>query len=98
MKKSMKPDNNNLDAIAAQARKPLPKAGLGLGFFKGMLDGKKNQMNALGKIAGGDLMGGVSQQTGLSPEQIGSIGMKAGMASMGVPPMKKGGMVKKKKC
>ena len=97
MKKSMRPDNNNLDAIAAQARKPLPKAGLGLGFFKGMLDGKKNQMNALGKIAGGDPMGGASQATGMSPEQLAGVAMKAGMASAGVPPMKKGGMVKKKK-
>jgi hypothetical protein len=90
--KKMKPDNNNLDAIAKQARQ-LPKAELGLGFFKGMLDGKKNQMNALGKIAGGDPIGGASQLTGMKPDQLIGTAMK-------VAPMmlKKGGSMKNKKC
>jgi hypothetical protein len=98
-KKSMKPDNNNLDAIAKQARKPLPKAMFGIGkMIKGYMGGKKNSMEAMGKIMGGDPMGGISQQTGLPPEQLAQIGMKAGMAAAGVPPIgKKGGSVKKKK-
>lgn len=93
MKKSMKPDNNNLDAIAAQARKPLPKAGLGLGFFKGMKDGMTNKFTAAGKLAGGDPMGAMTQQTGMTPDQLVGTAMK-------VAPMmlKKGGMAKKKKC
>ncbi len=100
MKKSMKPDNNNLDAIAKQARQPLPKALFGIGkLFKGYKQGRNNYMEATGKIIGGDIMGGASQQTGLPPEQLAQLGMKAGMAASGVPPigMKKGGSIKKKK-
>lgn len=87
----MKPDNNNLDNIMKQARQPLPKAQFG--FFKGMLDGTKNKMNAMGKIAGGDPIGGISQQTGMKPEQLIGTAMK-------VAPMllKKGGSMKNKKC
>lgn len=96
MKKSMKPDNNNLDNIMKQARQ-LPKAQFG--FIKGMTDATKNKFNAAGKIAGGDLMGGLSQATGMKPEQLAGLAMKAGMAAAGVPPiMKKGGSMKNKKC
>jgi hypothetical protein len=101
MKKSMRPDNNNLDAIAKQARQPIPKAMFGIGkLFKGIKQGRNNYMESAGKIIGGDPMGGISQQTGLPPEQLAQIGMKAGMAAAGVPPIgKKGGSVKmKKKC
>ena len=89
-KKSMRPDNNNLDAIAKAARQPLPKAQFG--FFKGMFQGKKNSMNALGHIASGDIMGGISKQTGMKPEEIAGLAMK-------VAPMvlKKGGSTSGKK-
>jgi hypothetical protein len=99
MKKSMRPDNNNLDAIAKQARQPLPKALFGIGkLFKGYKQGRNNYMEATGKIIGGDIMGGASQQTGIPPEQLAQLGMKAGMAAAGAPPIgKKGGSVKKKK-
>ena len=87
----MRPDNNNLDAIAKAARQPLPKAQFGL--IKGMMQGKNNQMNGLGKIIGGDPMGGISQMTGMKPEQLAGVAMKA------LPMLlKKGGSMKKKNC
>jgi len=95
-KKSMKPDNNNLDAIIKAARQPLPKAQFGL--FKGIKDGMTNKFSAMGKLVGGDPMGAASQMTGMKPEQLAGVAMKAGMAAAGVPPvMKKGGSMKKKK-
>ena len=49
--KKMKPDNNNLDAIAKQARQ-LPKAGMGLNFI-----GNKLIDNRINTAAGGLMKG-----------------------------------------
>lgn len=154
--KKMKPDNNNLDAIAKQARQ-LPKAGIGGFITKKLMDRGMNNMmgsmasgagidksaktqrleekatsglgifkpfagiryqanlakdaisskvsnmgNQMGQMASNPLKFGidnVSKQTGLSNDQVVQMGMKAGMAAAGVPPIgfKKGGSVKKKK-
>jgi hypothetical protein len=157
-KKSMKPDNNNLDAIAKQARTPLPKAGFGMNFIGSKLvdKGVNNMMGSMATGAGidksaktqkleekatsglgilkpfagmrykanlakdaisskvsnmGNTMGqmatnpvgyglqNASDKTGIPKDQIAQMGIKAGMAAAGVPPigLKKGGSVKKKK-
>ena len=90
-KKTMRPDNNNLDAIAKQARQPLAKAQNG-GFFAGLFNGTQKKLNSMGRMASGDVMGSVSEQTGMKPEQIAGLAMK-------VAPMllKTGGSTKKKK-
>lgn len=61
-----------------------------------------NMGNSMGQMASNPLKFGIdnaSKQTGLSNEQVVQMGMKAGMAAAGVPPVgfKKGGSVKKKK-
>lgn len=157
-KKSMKPDNNNLDAIAKQARTPLPKAGFGMNFIGNKLvdKGVNNMMGSMatgagvnksaktqrleekatsglgilkpfagkrykanlakdtltqgvrgmgytmGKLGSNPVGGSLqiaSDATGIPKDQIAQMGIKAGMAAAGVPPigLKKGGSVKKKK-
>jgi hypothetical protein len=61
-----------------------------------------NMGNTMGQMATNPIGTGLqnaSDKTGIPKEQLMQMGMKAGMAAAGVPPigMKKGGSVKKKK-